>query len=147
MRSRLVSAAAVLWFSTLAAAAADGQVWKNPSCGCCKGWVSHMAQNNFALDVVETDQKALDVIKGQNGIPPKLASCHTAKIGGYTVEGHVPAHAIKRLLTEKPDAVGLAVPGMPQGSPGMETGAPAEAYDILLVMRDGSTSVFEHVEP
>lgn len=129
------------------AEASDGQVWKNPSCGCCKSWVSHMAANGFALDVTEVGQTALDQVKAENGVSAKLASCHTAKIGGYTVEGHVPASAVKRLLSEKPDAVGLAVPGMPAGSPGMETGGPGDAYDVLLIKKDGSSEVFQHVAP
>ncbi len=140
-------AGALFALSTGVAMGADGQVWKNPSCGCCKSWVSHMAANGFTLDVTEVGQAALDDVKAQNGIPAKAASCHTAKIGGYTIEGHVPAGAVKRLLAEKPDAIGLAVPGMPAGSPGMETGGPAEPYDVLLIKKDGSSQVFEHESP
>ncbi len=104
-----------------------------------------MADSGFVLDVTEVDQTALDAVKRQNGISGQNASCHTAQIGNYTVEGHVPAATVKRLLAEKPDAVGLAVPGMPAGSPGMETDGPGEAYDVLLIKKDGTSEVFEHV--
>ena len=134
-------------FAASTALAADGQVWKNPSCGCCKAWIAHMATNGFTLDVKEMDQTALADLKRGTGISEAHASCHTAKIAGYAIEGHVPAASIKRLLAEKPDAIGLAVPGMPAGSPGMETDGPSETYDVLLIKKDGSTEIFQHVEP
>ena len=136
-----------LMFSSSVAHALEttGRVWKNPSCGCCKSWISHMASSGFALDVTEVDQSALNAVKRQSGIPDRHASCHTAQIGNYTVEGHVPASTVKRLLAEKPDAIGLAVPGMPAGSPGMETSGAADAYDVLLIKKDGTSEVFEHV--
>lgn len=136
---------ALLLSANAALAAEAGRVWKNPSCGCCKSWISHMSANGFALDVVEVDQTALEAVKRQNGVSESHASCHTARIGDYVVEGHVPASAVNRLLAEKPDAVGLAVPGMPAGSPGMETDGAGEAYDVLLIKKDGSSEVFEHV--
>lgn len=147
MRSWITTAAMMATLGAGPALAAEGQVWKNPTCGCCKRWISHMATNGFTLDVREVGQTALDQVKANNGVSGKLASCHTAKIGGYTVEGHVPATAVKRLLAEKPDAVGLAVPGMPAGSPGMETSGPGQAYDVLLIKKDGSSEVFEHIAP
>lgn len=104
-------------------------VWKDPNCGCCDAWVEHLRRNGFTSTVIVTrDVKA---IKMQRGVPAELASCHTAEIAGYTIEGHVPARAILRLLAEKPMGRGLAVPGMPIGSPGMEGGKP-ETYDVML---------------
>lgn len=148
MRSWTTAAAFLMMtFGALPATAADGQVWKNPTCGCCKNWVSHMAANGYALDVSEVDQATLQSVKEKAGMPAKYAGCHTAKIGGYAIEGHVPAAAITKLLAEKPDATGLAVPGMPAGSPGMETDGPGEAYDVLLIKKDGSSEIFEHVVP
>jgi hypothetical protein len=104
-------------------------VSKDPSCGCCTGWVEHLRRNGFIATVVETAD--LQAIKMRLGVPAELASCHTAEIAGYVIEGHVPAQAIRRLIAERPDALGLAVPGMPVGSPGMEGGTP-EIYDVIL---------------
>jgi hypothetical protein len=104
-------------------------VHKDPGCGCCTGWVQHLERSGFTAKVIET--RNLDPIKARLGVPDDLAACHTAEIDGYVIEGHVPAGAIKRLLTEKPAARGLAVPGMPVGSPGMEGGEP-ELYDVIL---------------
>jgi hypothetical protein len=116
-------------------------VYKNESCGCCKAWVAHLRENGFRVEAHDIDN--LGPVKKRVGIPFGKGSCHTAEVGGYFVEGHVPAAEIRRLLSERPDARGLAVPGMPIGSPGMETpGRAAQAYDVLLVARDGSTSVF-----
>jgi len=113
-------------------------VWKDPSCGCCGAWVEHLRSNGFVATVVETTD--MQSIKAKRGVPAGLASCHTAEVGDYTVEGHVPAHAIRRLLAEKPAGRGLAVPGMPIGSPGMEGGLP-ETYDVLL-FGDGAPRAF-----
>jgi hypothetical protein len=104
-------------------------VHKDPGCGCCTGWVQHLQRNGFAARVIET--RRLDPVKARLGVPDDLAACHTAEIGGFVVEGHVPASAVKRLLAERPTATGLAVPGMPVGSPGMEGGEP-ETYDVIL---------------
>jgi hypothetical protein len=104
-------------------------VWKDPNCGCCGGWVDHLRRNGFTVSVIESAD--IDTIKTQRKVPPELASCHTAEIGGFTIEGHVPAAAIVRLIAERPAAFGLAVPGMPIGSPGMEGGTP-EAYEVML---------------
>ena len=105
------------------------KVWKDPNCGCCTGWVEHLRKSGFAVAVVE--QADLTSIKAEAGIPAELASCHTARIDGYVLEGHVPAAAIRRLLKERPEGIGLAVPGMPIGSPGMEGGSP-EVYAVIL---------------
>lgn len=104
-------------------------VWRSPSCGCCGLWVAHLKREGFEVDMTEI--RELAAIKSRLGVPSDLASCHTAEIGTYVIEGHVPAHAIRRLLAEKPKARGLAVPGMPIGSPGMEGGTP-EAFDVVL---------------
>ena len=104
------------------------QVWKDPDCGCCAGWADHLRQNSFVVTVTETT--AMHDIKARLGVPAELASCHTGEIAGYVIEGHVPAHAIARFLAEKSPSLGLAVPGMPIGSPGMEGGTP-ETYDVI----------------
>lgn len=104
-------------------------VYKSPTCGCCSAWVEHLRDNGFA--VVTRDVDDLAPIKAQHGITPALASCHTARIGGYVLEGHVPAADVKTLLAQRPQITGLAVPGMPIGSPGMEQGASKQPYDVV----------------
>jgi hypothetical protein len=111
-------------------------VHKDPNCGCCGAWVEHLRQAGFLVEVVETD--AVNRVKARLGVPHRLASCHTAEVSGYVVEGHVPAASMKRLLADRPEARGLAVPGMPIGSPGMEVaGAPPEDYAVILFGRFG----------
>lgn len=106
-------------------------VTKDPNCGCCGGWVDHLKADGFAVEVIES--AFVDRVKTKLGVPKDLASCHTAEVEGYVIEGHVPAAAVRRLLAEKPQATGLAVPGMPVGSPGMEVaGAPPDTYDVVL---------------
>ena len=119
------------------------EVFKTPTCGCCSAWVEHMARAGFAVQARDVDQETLWSLKDRAGVTSELSSCHTAFIDGYFVEGHVPAGDVQRLLTERPDALGLTVPGMPVGSPGMEMGNQRDAYDTLLVLRNGSTAVFE----
>jgi len=114
-------------------------VYKTPGCGCCDQWVEHLKENGFAVNVNEVRDTASMRLKAR--FPARLASCHTAFVDGYAVEGHVPAADIGRLLKERPKAIGLAVPGMPMGSPGME-GARADPYDVLLVRANGGTEVF-----
>ncbi len=104
-------------------------VHRDPDCGCCGGWVQHLRQAAFRTNVVET--KDLDAVKKRLGVPGDLVACHTAEVSGYIIEGHVPAAALKRLLAEKPNAAGLAVPGMPIGSPGM-VGSNPEPYEVVL---------------
>ena len=118
------------------------EVWKSASCGCCGAWVKHMENAGHIVTAQNVALGILAKIKKQAGLAPDLQSCHTAKVGGYIIEGHVPAEDVKRLLEEKPDAIGLAVPGMPIGSPGMEMGNEKERYEVLLVKKDGSTEVF-----
>jgi hypothetical protein len=106
-------------------------VTKDPNCGCCTGWVKHVQAAGFNVAVVESPE--VNRLKTRLGVPEALASCHTAEIGGYVIEGHVPPAAIKRLLAEKPDGRGLAVPGMPVGSPGMEVeGVEPDTYEVVL---------------
>ena len=121
--------------------AADVVVYKSPTCGCCKKWVSHLEQNGYTVEVRNESRSKLSAIKSEMGVPGDLQSCHTARIGGYIIEGHVPADVIARLLKEKPQIKGLAVPGMPMGSPGME-GPRKDSYDILAIEVDGKTSIF-----
>ena len=106
-------------------------VMRDPSCGCCAAWADHLRTAGFPVEVVETTGMA--GAKARLGVPRSLASCHTGQVGGYVLEGHVPAGAVRRLLAERPRATGLAVPGMPVGSPGMEVdGAPAEVFEVVL---------------
>ena len=117
------------------------QVYKSPTCGCCGDWVEHLREHGFTVEVI--DQPNMNAVKSELGLPRDMASCHTARIAGYLVEGHVPAEDIERLLAERPDVAGLAVPGMPVGSPGMEVeGRAADPYEVLAFERDGSTSVW-----
>ena len=118
------------------------EVWKSATCQCCGNWVKHLEANGLAVTVNATEPLALQRLKAEAGVPAKLASCHTAKIEGYVIEGHVPATDIKRLIEERPEGLGLTVPGMPVGSPGMEQGAESEPYDVLLIKKDGTTEVF-----
>ena len=118
------------------------QVGKDPQCGCCQAWVEHLQVSGFAVEVHDVGNTA---VRKRLGMPERLASCHTGWVGGYVIEGHVPASDIERLLKQKPNALGLAVPGMPVGSPGMD--GPVykgrkDAFQVLLVQRGGSTRVF-----
>ncbi len=121
-------------------------VYKSASCGCCGDWVEHMKENGFKLQVHNTD--TLNSIKQKAGLTPALASCHTAFINGYVIEGHVPASDVKRLLTEKPDITGLTVPGMPSGAnvPGMEMSEDNAAFDVLGFKSDGTVKRWSHYE-
>ena len=130
--------------SNLAIARSDPNqitVWKTASCGCCKEWVAHLRKNGF--QVVTKDVKETAPVRKKLGLPEKFGSCHTASLAGYVLEGHVPAQEIRRLLRDKPAAIGLAVPGMPVGSPGMEMDITGDAYDVLLVLSNGSSRVYQ----
>ena len=116
-------------------------VWKTASCGCCHEWVAHLRKSGF--EVVTHDVEDTAPIRQKLGLNAKFGSCHTARLGNYVVEGHVPAQELRRLLREQPKALGLAVPGMPMGSPGMEMGDSRDAYDVLLVLTDGSSRVYQ----
>ncbi len=119
------------------------EIWKSPTCGCCKDWVSHLEEHGFRTRIYDTGNTAM---RARLGIPAELGGCHTALVAGYAIEGHVPAADIQRLLKSKPRAIGLAVPGMPIGSPGMDGpdyGGRHDAYDVLLLADNGQTSVFQ----
>ncbi|MDB5885541.1 MAG: metal-binding protein [Polaromonas sp.] len=139
----LLGAATLAWPHAARAAAGPQAitVWKTPSCGCCKEWVAHLGKNGFKPVVNDVEDTA--PMRQKLGLPEKYGACHTASVNGYVVEGHVPAQAIRRLLREKPKAVGLAVLGMPAGSPGMEIGDRHDAYDVLLVTPDGRARVYQ----
>ena len=116
-------------------------VHKSPSCGCCGLWVEHMQQAGFPVEVRDTND--LNPIKERLGVPYGKGSCHTAEVAGYVIEGHVPAEDVKRLLAQRPDAKGLVLPGMPLGSPGMETpDGRTEPYTVELIADDGTTSAY-----
>jgi len=121
------------------------QVWKSPTCGCCSKWVDHMRHAGFKVET--TNVPDVNVYKQKYGLPPQLASCHTAVVAGYVVEGHVPASDVQRLLKLRPEVTGIAVPGMPLGSPGMEAPAP-QAYEVVSFSTDGEAAVFAtHTPP
>lgn len=119
-------------------------VYKTPSCGCCNLWVDHLREAGFEVDARNLND--LIPVKIDAGVPPRMSSCHTALIDGYVVEGHIPAEHVKRLLEERPDVVGIAVPGMPIGSPGME-GIGARPYQVLSWDREGNVEVYAEVDP
>lgn len=136
--------------STVAPMAVSGEVievWKTPTCGCCSEWVRHLEQNGFVVKVNDVDNT--DSFRAALGIPQRYGSCHSARVAGYAVEGHVPADDIRKLLAEKPDAVGLAVPAMPMGSPGMEhPDHPHKraAYDVLLIGKQGQVNAYSRYD-
>ena len=138
----LASLAIVPAFPALAAPAPAIHIVKVTGCGCCTAWGEALANAGYTVTVEDRDTDAVNAFRAKNGIPEAVAGCHTAIVGGYVVEGHVPPADIDRLLAERPEAVGLAVPGMPMGSHGMEFGEGRDAFDVVLVGRDGKISVF-----
>jgi hypothetical protein len=151
--SRGLTRRRALWIVALALITPSGSafaqtptilVHKDPDCGCCAGWVRHLKDAGFAVSVEET--KDLETVRRRLGVPADLTACHTAEIAGYVIEGHVPASAVRRLLKERPDATGLAVPGMPAGSPGMEGGA-SQRYDAILFGAAGRRTFMQFVGP
>ena len=145
-RMILIGGTAMLAASPLKALAQGAgpaiHVMKDPNCGCCSAWIEILENDGFAVTTERSLGTLLMRYKLENGIPQEMASCHTGSIEGYMIEGHVPVADIRRLLEERPEAVGLAVPGMPYGSPGMGPESEREAYEVLLIRRDGSTEVF-----
>lgn len=143
-RNALSLALGAMAFAAVPAFAAGAlpqvEVFKNPSCGCCGAWVDHLKAAGFDVKVTLVDDTS--VARKKYGLPDKFGSCHTAVVGGYAVEGHVPAADVKKLLAMKPVAVGIAVPGMPAGSPGMEMGSRKDPYQVLLVDKQGRERVF-----
>jgi hypothetical protein len=124
-----------------AAAAQKVTVYKTSSCGCCKLWVDHMKASGFDVQAMDVSAEQVRSVSKAAGLKDDDVSCHTAKVGNYIVEGHVPADDIKRMLKEKPAIAGIAAPGMPQGSPGMEQGS-KEPYDVVAFTKDGKTTVY-----
>lgn len=147
--SRLAGLTAVAALPALSQASEQPlvEIWKSPTCGCCADWVAHLEKNGFRVRVHDVGNVAA---RQRLGIPMRYASCHTALVQGYAIEGHVPARDIHRLLRERPQAVGLSVPGMPIGSPGMdgpEYGGQVDPYDVVLIQRDGQSTVFQSYRP
>ncbi|EAU40072.1 hypothetical protein FP2506_02485 [Fulvimarina pelagi HTCC2506] len=145
LRSRLgaiigIGTLALISATFLAHAGEAMKVYSSPTCGCCAAWVRHVEDAGFTVEVEHLGMADLNAQKEAAGLTPKHASCHTGLIDGYAIEGHVPAAEIKRLLTEKPDAIGLSVPGMPADAPGMGSGD--TPYEVLLVKENGSSEVF-----
>lgn len=141
MHRLILTAALLLGCSGGAAEPTQVQVYKSPTCGCCSEWIDHLRSHGFAVRA--TDVRDVSPVKREHGVPRGLESCHTALVGGYVVEGHVPAEDLRRLLAERPDVAGLAVPGMPIGSPGME-GPNPERYRVLAFGPGGLAVFAEH---
>ena len=148
-RACLMAGGALLLAAHLPAAAKSvpfAEVWKDPNCGCCKDWVTHLEKNGFKVKVNDVGNEAM---RTRLGVEAKYGGCHTALIGGYAVEGHVPAREILRLLKEKPEAIGLAVPGMPVGSPGMDGSAygnRTDAYAVLLLKKGVAPTIYQRYQ-
>src|SRR4051812_23323380 len=142
MMTRRHAFGAVLLFASISVHAADTtvHVYKTSTCGCCGKWVEHMRANGFKVEVTDVEDTA--EYRRKFGVPEQLQSCHTATVGGYALEGHVPAADVQRLLKTRPKAKGLAAPGMPMGSPGMENGTSRQAYSVVLFDEAGVNSVF-----
>ncbi len=119
-------------------------IYKSPTCGCCGDWVDHVENNGFTTEITDTEN--MDAIKQKLGVRREFQSCHTAVIDDYVFEGHIPASIIQRFLQEKPSALGLAVPGMPIGSPGMEMGDRVDDFDVLIIRKDGSSAVYARIK-
>ncbi len=147
-KSKYTLSTAIILTSILSAGAAHAaattvEVYKSATCKCCAKWVDHMRANGFTVNTHDVGNQGA---RDQAGISPTLGSCHTALVDGYAIEGHVPAQDVKRLLRERPRAIGLTAPGMPHGSPGME-GARSDPYDVLLIGKQGDTSVYSSHGP
>ena len=147
-RQWLILASGYLVAAPLAALAEgiypDIHVVKNPQCGCCNAWIEILKDKGFNVTTEDRSGSFLTEFKIQSGVPNNMMSCHTASIDGYFIEGHVHASAIKRLIKERPNALGLAVPAMPYGSPGMGPEYEREAYDVYIISADGAAAVFQH---
>ena len=147
-RQWLILASGYLVAAPLAALAEgiypDIHVVKNPQCGCCNAWIEILKDKGFNVTTEDRSGSFLTEFKIQSGVPNNMMSCHTASIDGYFIEGHVHASAIKRLIKERPNALGLAVPAMPYGSPGMGPEYEREAYNVYIISADGSAAVFQH---
>lgn len=146
LRSKLIRAgglAAAVSLSPLVHAAGEPiEVMKTSGCGCCIGWIKHLEEAGYVVESRDLTMGDLMKVKLDAGLKVGITSCHTGLIAGYIIEGHVPVREVKRLLSERPDAIGLSVPNMPIGSPGMDFGDDGEPYDVLIVQRDGSTEIY-----
>jgi len=142
MLRKLAFAALLVLGAAALAQAADVDVYRAEGCDCCGKWAEHLRKNGFNVRVHNLSPSRLSRIKTDAGVREEYSSCHTAKVEGYVVEGHVPAADIKRLLKDRPKAIGLSVPAMPIGSPGMEVGDAKEPYEVLLLSDDGSSEVY-----
>lgn len=140
---RVTAFTALALISQAAWAAGSIEVLKSATCGCCVSWGKHMREAGFTVTEIDLPLADLNAAKLKAGLKQGQTSCHTARIDGYVIEGHVPAREVTRLLEERPEAIGLTVPDMPYGSPGMGDEADADPYDVLLVRRDGTTEVYE----
>ena len=143
MRSIMTTVA--LFLLLFGSAHAEGirvDVKKTATCGCCQAWVDHLKKSGMQVTTENMATGTLARFKRKHGVKPAYQACHTGRVAGYTIEGHVPAKEIASLLKQRPDAIGLSVPGMPMGSPGMEYGTERDAYDVLLLKKDASTEVF-----
>ncbi|MCC4264374.1 DUF411 domain-containing protein [Oceanimonas baumannii] len=138
MKKSLLSLSLLLAGPALAAPSVT--VYKSPTCGCCESWVEHMRESGFEVNSIDTEQ--MGAVKQKAGVEPRLASCHTAHVDGYVIEGHVPAADVKRLLQQQPEVHGLSIPGMPQSAPGMDI--PGTPYEVLSFDEQGNTAVFSH---
>ena len=145
----LALGAAGLWAQAQRASSSPSvDVFKSATCGCCSKWVDHMREAGFTVHVTDLQEPELQKIKDRYGVPANGRSCHTARVAGFTVEGHVPASEVKRLLAEKPQVVGITVPGMPLGSPGMEvSGVTPQPYQVLSFDKSGATKVYSVQKP
>jgi hypothetical protein len=147
-RKLLIMASSAMAVNPLIAIAGQNNtnihVVKNPQCGCCNAWIKILTDQDFNVTTENSSGSLLTEFKIESGIPKDMMSCHTAKVGGYFIEGHVPVSDIRRVIAERPDALGLAVPAMPYGSPGMGPEEERDAYDVFIVRTDGSTEVFQH---
>lgn len=143
-RRRLLAASAAVLLAGPALAARDViEVYKSSTCGCCNKWIEHLRANGFEVKAHDVDD--ITVSRAKLGVPQALGSCHSARVGDYLIEGHVPAKDIQRLLRERPSAAGLAVPGMPRGSPGMEADI-KDPYDVLLFQPNGRYTVYQRYD-
>lgn len=145
VRIVFVIVAGLYWSLAAAADPVEITVFKTASCGCCQGWVEHMRGNGFDVTPRDLQWSELSSLKSHHHVPANLHSCHTAVVDGYIVEGHVPADIVKRLLIERPEAIGISAPGMPAASPGMDipSGGP---YDVLIFDASGGTQLYQRVE-
>ena len=142
IQNSIATQAANLTPTKLAASAVNITVYRTPTCGCCEGWVEHLQQHNFQVTDLIKPEADIQTIRQKHNLPSQLASCHTAEMNGYLVEGHVPVEDVKKLLVQKPNIAGIAVPGMPIGTPGMEMGNQKQSFEVISFQQNGKVEVF-----